>query len=186
MPWWLWIPIGLVGVLVLLILALWLLGRGIPEGHVLSATLRLGKPAEEVWVALADSAGIPSWDKGVDRVERLPDRGGHETWRWTMGRNAMVLETTRSEPPRLLVRTIADEAKFFSGDWTYEISPEQAGCRVVLTEHGRVHVAIPRALMKHCPAVADPAQYLKRHLERLAGRFGESPRIEIGEFRIGG
>lgn len=184
MGWLLWTVAGIVGLLVLAGLVLWLLGRGLPPGHVVSATLRLGRPVEEVWGVLADTAGVPAWDKGVDRVERLPDREGRETWRWTMGRNSMVLETTRSEAPRLLVRTIADEAKFFSGDWTYELSPVGNGCTVELTEHGRVHVAIPRAMMRYLPAVADPAMYLKRHLERLAGRFGEAPRVEVGEYRL--
>ena len=183
--WLLWAGGALVGVLLLLLLVLWLLGRGIPEAHVMSVTLHLGKTREEVFAVLADSAGIPTWDQGVDRVERLADRGGHEVWRWTMGRNAMVLETTRCEAPAVLVRTIADDAKIFSGDWTYELSAEGGGCSLLLTEHGRVHVAIPRAMMKYVPAIADPAMYLRRHLERLAGKFGEPPRIEIGRFRTG-
>jgi uncharacterized protein YndB with AHSA1/START domain len=184
MPWWLWIPIGLVGALVVLGVVLCLLGRGLPEGHVVSATLRLARPPAEVFAALADTAGVPSWDKGVDRVERLPDRDGHEAWRWTMGRNAMVLVTTRSEAPSVLVRTIADEAKFFSGDWTYAVRPDGAGCAVELTEHGRVHVALPRAMMRYMPFLADPAMYLKRHLVRLAGKFGEAPRIEVGAYVV--
>ena len=183
MPWWLWTVVGLVGAVVALLLVLWLLGRGLPEGHEISATLHVAKSREEVWGVLADTAAIPSWDRGVDRVERLPDRDGQEVWRWVMGRNAMVLETTRSEAPGLLVRTIADEAKMFSGDWTYELSPEGSGCALALTEHGRVHVAIPRAMMRYMPFIADPSMYLRRHLERLAARFGEAPRIEIGEYR---
>jgi hypothetical protein len=119
----------------------------------------------------------------VDKVERLPDHDGHEAWRWTMGRNKMVLVTTRNEPPRTLVRTIADEAKFFSGDWTYEVAPDGQGTAVTLTENGRVHVAIPRAMMRYLPFVADPSMYLRRHLTRLAERFGEAPRIEVGPYR---
>lgn len=182
MPWWIWIP----AVPVALLLVLWLLGRALPEGHEMSATLRLSRPPAEVFAVLADSAAIPSWDRGVDRVERLPDRDGREAWRWTMGRNAMVLVTTRSEPQALLVRTIGDEAKFFSGDWTYAVSADGTGCAVELTEHGRVHVAIPRAMMRYLPFLADPALYLRRHLERLAGRFGEAPRIELGTYRVTG
>ena len=101
-----------------------------------------------------------------------------------MGRNAMVLVTARSEPPRTLVRTIADEAKFFSGDWTFDLAPDGAGTRLTLTEHGRVHVAMPRAMMRYLPFIADPAMYLRRHLGRLAERFGEEPRIERGAYRV--
>lgn len=182
---WLWIALGLLAALALLLLALHLLGRRLPEGHVVAATLRLGKPAAEVFAVLDDTAGIPAWDRGVDRVERLPDRDGRETWRWSMGRNRMVLSVTRREPPARLVRTIADEAQFFSGDWTYELAADGAGCTVRLTEHGRVHVAIPRALMHYLPRVADPCLYLRRHLTRLAERFGEPARIETGPRQLG-
>jgi uncharacterized protein YndB with AHSA1/START domain len=181
--WLLWVAGGVVGVVALLLLVLHLLGKGLPEAHVMSVTLRLAKPREEVFAALADVPGIPSWDKGVDRVERLADHDGHEVWRWSMGRNVMTLETTRSEAPAVLVRTIADQAKMFSGDWTYELSAEGSGCALLLTEHGNVHVAIPRAMMKYLPAIADPSMYLKRHLERLAAKFGEAPRIEVGTYR---
>jgi hypothetical protein len=96
----------------------------------------------------------------------------------------MVLVTTRSEAPASLVRTIADEAEFFSGDWTYALSADGTGTTLRLTEHGRVHVAIPRAMMRYLPFIADPSMYLRRHLERLAAKFGEAPRIEAGPYRV--
>jgi uncharacterized protein YndB with AHSA1/START domain len=115
----LWVLGGVVLLLVLLFVALHLLGKRLPEHHVISSTLRLARTPEEVFAAIADTAGVPSWDKGVTRVERVADRDGHEAWRWHMGRNSLVLSTTRREPPTTLVRTIADEADFFSGDWMY-------------------------------------------------------------------
>lgn len=176
--------VGLVLLLVLVPTILHVLGKRLPDGHVITAKMRLEKPVGEVWKAISDTAGIPSWDKGVDRVERLPDRDGHEVWRWHMGRNRMVLEITVSDPEKRLVRNIADEAKFFSGDWTYELAAEGGGCVLNLTEHGRVHVAIPRAMMRYLPFIADPSLYLRRHLTRLAEKFGEPPRIEAGEYKI--
>lgn len=177
---WLWILGGLVLLLVLLFIVLHLLGKGLPEGHVISSTLRVARPPDEVFGLLSDTAAIPTWDKGVDRVERLADRDGHETWRWHMGRNAMVLSITQRTPPTTLVRTIADEAKFFSGDWTYVLRPEGSGTALELTEHGRVHVAIPRAMMRYLPKIADPYMYLRRHLTHLATHLGEAARIEKG------
>lgn len=186
MVWLIWIVVGLVVLVALVLLVLHLLGRNLPDRHEISAKLRLGKSPKEVWTAIADVAGIPAWDKGVDRVERLEDRNGKEVWRWHMGRNRMVLETSVSEPEKRLVRTIADESKFFSGDWTYELVPDGEGCALSLTEHGRVHIAIPRAMMRYLPAVADPRMYLRRHLVRLAEKFGETPKIEFGEYRVVG
>ncbi len=184
MGWVLGIVGGLVVLVVILFAILHFVGRNLPEGHQISAKLRLGAPAGEVWKAIADTAGVPTWDKGVDRVERLEDRNGHEVWRWHMGRNRMILENTVSEPEKRLVRTIADEAKFFSGDWSYELAPEGDGCVLSLTENGRVHVAIPRAMMRYLPAIADPSLYLRRHLMRLSEKFGKPANIEVGKYRV--
>jgi uncharacterized protein YndB with AHSA1/START domain len=181
----LWILGGIVGLLVLAFVVLHLLGKGVPEGHVISSTLHLARPPAEVFDVIADTAGIPSWDKGVNRVERVADVDGHETWRWIMGRNVMTLSTTRREPPTTLVRTIADQIQIFSGDWTYVVRPEGTGSAVELTEHGRIHVAIPRAMMHYLPKMADPYQYLRRHLAALAAHFGEAPRIDKGPRSVG-
>jgi len=168
------------GLLGLAAVVLWGIGRHVPEGHEVSASLRLERSPDVVWAAIADTASVPTWDHGVDRVERLADRDGKETWRWVMGRNSLVVVTTVAEPPTLLVRTIDDDAQYFSGDWTYSIHPDGTGSRLELVEHGRIHVAIPRALMGR---FADPHRYLVRHLAGLASHFGEHAEIEKGPFR---
>jgi hypothetical protein len=169
---WLWIVLGLLAALALAFLVMWAIGRRLPEEHVVTASLRLSKGCDEVWRVLSDVAAQPTWDAGVTKVERLPDRDGRETVRMTAGRNSFVLQTTRSDPPHALERTIADDAKFFSGRWEYALSPDGAGCRVTLTERGRIFHAVPRFLVRK---VMDPATYLKKHLRSLAAKFGEPP-----------
>src|SRR5205814_2366251 len=73
----------------------------------------------------------------VTKVDRLPDHDNHEVWRQHMGRNTFVLETTVCQPPVRLVRTIADDHQMLSGDWEYEVLPDENGTRVQVTEHGR-------------------------------------------------
>ncbi|MBX3358255.1 MAG: SRPBCC family protein [Phycisphaeraceae bacterium] len=170
---WALIVVNVVAVLVLLVLAMWAIGRRLPTDHTTVATLRLNQKPQDVWDVLSNTEALPTWS-GINKVERLPDQNGKERWRQWMGRNSFVLETTRNEPPRLLETTIADDAKFFSGSWEFLIEPAGDGCTVRLTEHGRIAQAIPRFMMKY---IVDPGMYLKRHLRALAAKFGEEPRL---------
>ena len=41
----------------------------------------IAQPREAVWDRIVDFGGLASWRRDVERVERLPDRDGHEVWR---------------------------------------------------------------------------------------------------------
>jgi hypothetical protein len=151
------------------------LGRKLPEEHVASLTLRLSQPQRLVWETVSDLGGHKNWAKGETKVERLADRDNHEVWRQHMGRNSFVLLTAECHPPQRLVRTIDDDNKFFSGDWTYELSPDGEGTRVKLTEHGRVSSSVARAMMHY---LFGEKTYMRKHLVSLAQKFGEQARVE--------
>jgi uncharacterized protein YndB with AHSA1/START domain len=171
----LWTLGGLVALFVLFLLLMAALGARLPVEHVASRSLRLRQPPEAVWALVSDAGSHPAWAAGVARVERLPDRNGHEAWRQHMGRNSFVLETTESDPPRRLVRTIGDDHTMFSGSWTYEIARDADGCTVRLTERGRVSNPMARGMMHY---VFGEETYLKKHLASIARKFGEPCRLE--------
>ncbi len=174
---WLWIILSIVGALALFLVVMYLIGRSMDEKHSISCAIRLRQAPEAVFAAIDEVLGWPEWDPGVASVTRLPDDNGREACRMMIGRNPMELVTTRREPPRLLERTIRDTGKhqMFSGSWRHEITPADQGCLVRLTEDGAIHMALPRAMAR---LLADPAMYLKRHLRRLATKFGEEARFE--------
>jgi uncharacterized protein YndB with AHSA1/START domain len=167
---WLWIVLGVVGVIALAMLVLYVLGRRLPEEHIASASITLKQPQAVVWDAISDIAGHKQWVKGLTKLERMPDRDNHPVWRQQMGRNSFLLEISELQPPTRMVGTIADEAQFFSGNWEYVVTPEGEGTRVLLTERGRVKLAIPRAMMEY---LMGKDTYLKKHLRDLAAKFGE-------------
>jgi Polyketide cyclase / dehydrase and lipid transport len=173
--WWLWILTGLACLIALALLAMWLIGRTIPIGHVTAASIDLRQPPEVVWDLLDDVASYPSWSR-ISKVERLPDQDGHAVWRQHFGRNSVVTHITASRKPAIIEHTIADDAQYFSGLWIYELLPREGGCTLTLTERGEIHVAIPRFMMKH---VVDPAQYLRGQLRSIAEKFGETPAIRV-------
>lgn len=172
---WLWVVLSIIGLLVVFFALMGHLGRRLPEEHVAALTLRLNQPPQAVWDVISDMAGHKHWSRGVTDMIRMPDHDNREVWKQHMGRNVFLLETTASYPPTRLVGTITDTAGYFSGNWEYEITPEDAGSRVRLTEHGRVPSAIPRAMMHY---LFGETMYLRRHLVSLAKKFDERPRVE--------
>jgi len=169
-----WIGLGVVLLLAVFLVLAYVLGSRLPEEHVATMSLRLNQRPDAVWGLIADVEKHPSWSPGVNRVERKPDRNGHEAWQQTMGRNSFVLETTEKRAPEggrggVLLRTITDNNGPFMGSWRYEVAPDGGGTRLRLTEAGRVKSPIPRYIMH----LMGETMYLKSHLKAVAKRFNE-------------
>jgi uncharacterized membrane protein len=145
----LYIVVLLVGLLAVVFGALGIIGSFIPVTHVAEVSVEVGSTGPQVWDVLNQIDAFPTWCPGVDRVEVLPGQPGHRRFRQYQGRNTFVLEETTSEQPTHVVRTIADDNKFFSGEWDHRIQDLGNGrCRVTVKETGSIPGAIPRAVMK--------------------------------------
>lgn len=172
-----YVVLGLAVFLVLLVFVLYLIGKGMDPKHEWSCRMRLRQPVEQVFALIEDVSGWPGWDPGVTRVEVLPPTNGNPTCRMWIGRNPMLLVTTRTQAPQFLERTIEDTGKdpMFSGSWLHELSSLGTNlCEVKLTERGTIHSPLARAMARK---LADPRMYLKRHLRRVAEKFGEQAEI---------
>jgi uncharacterized protein YndB with AHSA1/START domain len=169
----------IVGLLVVVIggaaFFLHMMGRKLPVEHTAFGVITLANTAEEVWDVIADVARHPEWLKGVSKVEKLPDRNGHTVWNQVMGRNSFGLEEVTVERPRRMKREIVDNKKgLFSGSWEFLIIPVpgaagKSAVKVRLTERGKVHATVPRAIMH----MFGEDLYLKKYLAALAGKFGQ-------------
>ena len=165
---WILIAVVVLGALVSIVAGV---GALLPKGHVASRTARLRQPAEAVWSAITDYAGAPSWRTELARVERLPDRNGHEVWSEVSKRGeVMPLETLESVPPRRLVRKIADPKLPFGGAWTIEITPSDSGSDLRITENGEVYNPIFRFISRF---VIGHTATIDGYLKALGKRFGE-------------
>ena len=178
----LWIALGLVGVIVLFAVALFIIGSRLPVGHTTGATLDLNQPPDKPFDLLFAVEKQPEWDKKVTAVEPLPDEAGLKRVRFRMGRNSFILATTIADRPTRLQRKVADEAKLFGGTWTFDFTPTPQGCKITLTEHGEVYSAIPRAMMHF---IVSPHQYLEAQLKTIAEHYGETPRITRLPYKAG-
>ena len=159
------ILILILGVLVALVLLLIAIGFALPIGHVATRETRLGAPPERVFSVLRDVEKFPAWRSDVKSVEVLATA---PALRWReRGDNDIAFDMETLEPPRRMVTRIADRTLPFGGSWTYELSPQDGGTRLVITENGEVYNPLFRFMSRF---VFGHAATIERYLDDL-GRY---------------
>jgi uncharacterized protein YndB with AHSA1/START domain len=151
---------GFLVMLGVILAAMSLAGRRLPEEHRAIVEADVPAHAERVWGLIADWSAYPQWVRGVSKVEPVGDAGeagaGRKgtaatgtSFRQRMGRQWVVVRVELAEPPRRLVQVIRDERGPFSGRWEFIIEPRGEGCRLLMTETGRVRSPVARFMMTH-------------------------------------
>lgn len=145
---------GILVILLVVLTAMHLAGRRLPEEHRAIVEADIPARAERVWDLIEDWSGYPQWVKGVSKVEPVSAgdgsaRGSVASFRQRMGRQWIVVSVEIAEPPRRLVHVIRDEKGPFSGRWEFIIEPRGEGCRLLMTETGRVRSPVARFMMTH-------------------------------------
>lgn len=167
-----WILIAL-GFLALVVLVTLIAGLLQSAKHSVTRSIDLKQTPEAVFSALDHPDDLPAWSSTVLKVERLPDSNGKPAARLTLAWGHMRMITTQLErtAPRRLVTSMAKEGGPVLGTWTYEITPKDGGCRVVLTETGEITNPFFRVLARLRGLDANITQTLRD----LARKFGETP-----------
>jgi hypothetical protein len=131
------ILILVLGVLVALILLLVAIGYALPINHVATREARLAAPPERVFSVLRDVEKFPTWRSDVKSVEVLATT---PALRWReRGDNDITFEMETVEAPGKIVTRIVDKTLPFGGSWSYDLSPEGGGTKLVITENGEVY-----------------------------------------------
>ena len=160
-------------------------GGTVPEHHQSVVSARYAQPPEAVWAVLTDVMAFPTWRKDLDRVEPLPDANGHRRWREHGDYGTLDLEVTESEPPRHLATTIlyaATDDPDFSGSWIYDLEPDGPGTRLTITEDGRIHNRVFRALAH---TVMGYQSTQEEYLRTLGRKLGEDVEPVRGAVTVG-
>jgi carbon monoxide dehydrogenase subunit G len=140
------ILILIVGGLVALVLLIVAVGYALPVGHVATREARLTVPPDRVFTALREVEKFPAWRTGVQTVEVLATT---PALRWReRGDNDITFVMETAEPPRRMVTRIAGRSLPFGGSWTYELTEENGGTRLVITENGEVYNPLFRLLSR--------------------------------------
>lgn len=161
-------------VFVVAILVLLIFGVFQPVQHSVTRSVHLKQKPESVFAVLDQ----PDWSTTIAKVERLPDRNGEPTARYSLkwGGLQMIVTQLERTPPTRLVLGMAREDGFALGTWTYEIANENGGCRVALTEVGELKNPFFRALARMRGLDTNITQTLRD----LAKKFGESGAVRAG------
>lgn len=162
-----WVLIVIGGLVALIALAA-IVGMFMPKGHVATHDMRLPQPPDSVWAVITDFAKQPEWFSEVKSSERAGDVNGHPAWRENYGGFTAVMETSVWEPPRRLVRVLHSDNSGFRGSWTWELSPDGAGTRLVITERGEVD----NPLFRLMGALMDQSATARKYGEALQRRLG--------------
>lgn len=127
------------GLVVILVLAVYLVGTQLPEEHTATLERIVPASAHDTWRVMTEIEAFPEWRTGVDRVERLEDRNGLPVWRETGGSGTIELHTVFLEPPERMIVRVEDPEGAFGGRWTYELAQTAGGTLVRITEDGEIY-----------------------------------------------
>ncbi len=168
MKWVLIVLGGLVGLIALMAL----IGAFVSRDHRATSTVMLRQPPDSVWKVVRDLGNITAWWPAMEKVERLPDRDGHEVWRQKMSGFDVPIIVMESAPPRRLVTQIDPTAGgAFGGTWTYELASDGTGTRISVTEAGWISNPIFRFMSRFLFGYYGS---LDKYLRALGARFGET------------
>jgi hypothetical protein len=168
MPWYILVPLVLVGLIVVALLA----GSMIDRNHKATSTIELRATPAQVWTALTDWRQFQTWRKDLKAVVAFTAPDGKPGWVETSKWGRMPLVTEQAEAERLFVTRIADDTLPFGGTWTHRLEAlPGGGTRLSSTEDGFVKPAFFRLMAK---VVFGYHKTLNDYQRALANKFGES------------
>jgi len=170
-----WLGIGL-GVIAALVLIVVLVGMMLPQSHVAVSSAQFTKPAADLFRTITEVATAASWRKDVERVELLPANGNRIAWR-EVSKNGVVNyegEIVRAPAPGVpgrFISRITDRNLPYGGEWIIDVSVNNGGSVVTVTENGEVYNPIFRFVSKY---VMGHHSTIDGYLRALGAHVGES------------
>jgi uncharacterized protein YndB with AHSA1/START domain len=158
--------------LTLLIGAVLIAGYSLPAKTTVSRSIFVEAQPDKVFALLSDATKLPEWDRKIEKVTILPAVNGHAASRQTFANGmTMTIVTSESMPPRHLTRAIEEDYGPFIGSWTYDITPQGQGSRVVLTEQADWRNPVFRLVVR----IRGRTRDLDEHLKDLVMGLQENP-----------
>jgi uncharacterized protein YndB with AHSA1/START domain len=139
------VVLAMLGLLAILVAGI---GTLLPRDHVAMRSATLPAAPDAVFAAIADVGSYGAWRTSLSAVEVLPPSDGRAHWIEVSGHRRIAMEQVEREPPRRLVTRIADADLPFGGTWTFELTPEENGTHVTITERGEIRNPIFRTMAR--------------------------------------
>jgi len=156
-----------IGSIIALVIAI---GAALPIRHVAASRISLHRSPAEVFALISDFQSAPSWRRGVKQVTLLPPEQGHQRFIEIGEKESITMEVPESSGPGRLVTAIADKSLPYGGSWIFEISPNQEGSILQITERGEVYNPFFRFVSRF---VLGYKKTINNYLSDVAKHFAE-------------
>jgi uncharacterized membrane protein len=164
------IAAGVIGVVVLVFAVMALIGSQMPRAHTASRSIVLRQTRPNVYVVIRDFKSAPTWRSEVKSTEVIETPGQKPRF-LEHGSDDVTYEVTEDVPNQRMVTRILNTDLGYSGQWTYELTEENGGTRVKVTEDGDVSNVLFRFMSRY---VFGHTSTMDSYLTALAKKFGES------------
>lgn len=145
---------GMAAFVAIAAITLQVLGGRLPETHEASASALFPTSPTALFAYATDPARLTAWRADLRTVEALPPLDGKPAWREIGKYGTLTLCAEELRPPTpgtdgRYVTRITNEDAPFGGQWTWIFAAEGDGCRLTLTENGRIKGRAVRAIAHH-------------------------------------
>ena len=164
------IAASIIGVIALVFAVMALIGSQLPRAHTASRSIVLRQPRPNVYAVIRDFKSAPAWRTGVKSIEVI-ETPGQKLRFIEHGSDDVTYEVTEDVPNQRVVTRILNTDLGYSGQWTYELTDEDGGTRVRITEDGDVSNVLFRFMSRY---VFGHTSTMDAYLTELAKKFGES------------
>jgi len=164
------IVVGIVGGLLVLAGIMALIGSRLPRAHVVSRSIHLRQSPQEVYAVVRDFASAPKWRADVKQIDVDAQPGKPVYFREEAKHGTVNYELVEDVPAQRMVTRIRDTDLGYSGQWTYQLTPENGGTRLTITEDGEVSNVLFRFMSRY---IFGQASTIETYLTSLAKHFGE-------------
>ena len=165
------IVISVIVVLILIVGIMALIGSRLPKSHVASRSIVLHQPRANVYATIRDFGSAPRWRTDLKSIELLEPAGNKVRFREHGKHGDVNYEVDEDVPGQRLVTRILDTDLGYSGRWVYQLTDENNGTRVTITEEGEVSNVFFRFMSRY---VFGHTATIDSYLTALAARFGET------------
>ena len=159
-----------IAALVVLIALVAVVGMMLPRDHEAWRSAAFRAAPDKVFGVVSDFAKYPEWRTEVTRVDVTKTDGVPLVTEH--GPNGIIpYRVEVMQPPSKMVMRIADPNLDFGGTWTFDITPNDSGSDLTITENGEIYNPIFRVMSK---LFFSPTATIETYLNDLRKRLGEN------------
>lgn len=152
------------------------IGVFLPKQHTATQAAFYHQQPEALWLAITTPSKFPEWRRTVTRVAPVSSADGRLSWiEYDRHSRGIPYEIVASDPPRKLATRIADGSLPFGGTWTFDLSPQDGGTLLRITENGEVRNPFFRFMARY---VYGYRSTLDTYLKALGQKFGEDVSLQ--------